>query len=199
MKTLGATLLAQGAAEAHGPVWLAEVAAWNGVTVRWANSDDDVVYGGNTYAARPLGLAAVEAGGEGAAREVELSVANHDLAVSALCAAAEPVGCAVTLRRTFLGALTAAQTLLSGVVVSGYGLTEEAATFRLAPGDTALRRQVPGRLASRTCPWVFKGAECTYAGADATCKHTDEDCAARTGGSNLLNFGGFLFTIPRQW
>lgn len=199
MKTLHAHLLAAAASDAQAPVLLAEIAAWNGATVRWAASDAAVVYGGNTYTARPFSVGLPETSQEASEPRASLEVANADLALSALCAAADPVGCAVTVTLVFLSDLGHSKTLLSGVVIDSYGLSEDACAFTLVPGASGLRARVPGRLASRTCPWTFKSAECGYAGADTTCKHTDEDCAARTGGSNLANYGGFLFVIPRVW
>jgi phage-related protein len=199
VKTLAAGYLAAAAAEAQSPVLLVAIAAWGGATVRYAASDAAVTFGGNAYGARPFRVGLPEASQEGGDPRVTLSLANHDLALSALCAAADPVGCAVTLTATFLDALTTSRTLLSGLVVDSYGLTEEACTLTLVPGATGLRARVPGRRAARTCPWTFKGTECGYAGADASCLHTDEDCAARTGGSNLANFGGFLFLITKEW
>lgn len=149
MKALAAGLLAQGAALDNAPVLLVEIAAWGGATVGWANSDASVTYGGTTYNPRPCSVGAVAQSLEGGAPRLTLSVANHDLAVSALVAAADPAGCAVTVRRAYLDALAAAETLATGLVVSGVRLTEEAATFALAPGDNGARKKVPGRLVTR--------------------------------------------------
>ncbi len=54
---------------------------------------------------------------------------------------------------------------------------------------------IPRRRFSLNCPWAFKGTECKYAGATPSCDHTATACKAMAGGSNMVNYGGFLW-IP---
>jgi hypothetical protein len=46
------------------------------------------------------------------------------------------------------------------------------------------------RTCSATCPWVFKGTECGYAGGQSWCDQSYDRCGEL---SNTANFGGFRF------
>lgn len=200
MKTLGAGYLAQAGAADQAPVWLAELAGWGGATVRWAASDGAVTYGGQAYAARPFEAGAPTASLDGGPQRLTLAVANQDLAVSILCAAADPRGARLTLRRVFLDDLSAAQTLAAGLVVTAYRVGEAAVAFDAVALADLLRRQLPRRTFDRICPYEFKGPWCAYAGTAAYCSadrpatgpHEYTDAACRALG-NFLNFGGVLF------
>ena len=48
----------------------------------------------------------------------------------------------------------------------------------------------PRRVHSPTCPWVFKGTECGYSGAETWCDFTKSRCVEL---SNQANFGGFEY------
>jgi phage-related protein len=52
----------------------------------------------------------------------------------------------------------------------------------------------PRRPYALTCPWVFKGSQCGYAGATATCDRTRTACVAL---GKWANFGGFARLDPR--
>jgi hypothetical protein len=56
--------------------------------------------------------------------------------------------------------------------------------------EFVLWRRKTLRTAQATCPWVFKGTECTYAGSEAWCDQSYERCVAL---GNNLSFGGFRF------
>lgn len=51
--------------------------------------------------------------------------------------------------------------------------------------------RAPKRQAAPQCQWIYKSAECTYAGGLPTCKKTLEDCEAHFGTGVELPFGGF--------
>lgn len=54
-------------------------------------------------------------------------------------------------------------------------------------GQTLNDRRVPARKFTKACPWIFKGTECGYSGAETECNKTLSNCKAR---SNTSNFGG---------
>ena len=195
-KTLDPALLTQAQADAQAPVLLVEISGWGGSTVRWAGTDADVIYGGDVYDARPLSVGGVQVSTGGEPQRLDVSVANQDLAVSTLCAAASPVGASVRLLRVFLDDLSVAQTVAAAMVVHAYRLSETRAVLHCATAASLLHEQLPRRTFDRTCPWEFKGPECAYAGAATSCDHTDETCKSY---DNFANFGGFLFVLPRRF
>ena len=58
-----------------------------------------------------------------------------------------------------------------------------------------LWRKKPLRTASSTCPWVFKGTECAYAGAETWCDNSYDRCTAL---GNNISFGGDRFLPSLQ-
>jgi len=51
--------------------------------------------------------------------------------------------------------------------------------------------RAPKRQAAPQCQWIYKSAECTYAGGLPTCQKTLEDCETHFGTGVELPFGGF--------
>lgn len=194
MKSLSATLLGLARATTQAPCLLAEVSGWGGATVRWAASDADVTWSGYLYAARPFEASPLELSADGGWQRCTLAVANHDLALTSLIDTADPKGAALTLRRVFLDNLTVSQPLAAGLVVQSWRLTGETAALECEGLSALLKRRVPARQFSRTCPWEFKAAECGYVGAETLCDRTDERCRELL---NFANFGGFQFVLPR--
>lgn len=69
------------------------------------------------------------------------------------------------------------------------------AVFTLTPHDRSWARSSPPQKIGSSCLHRFKGPECAYAGADATCAKTRDACTAK---SNLTRFGGFDLIPPEQ-
>lgn len=51
--------------------------------------------------------------------------------------------------------------------------------------------RAPKRQATPMCQWIYKSAECSYAGGLPTCSKTLQDCEAHFGVNTNLPFGGF--------
>ena len=75
--------------------------------------------------------------------------------------------------------------------VDSWEKTESQVSITLA-NEFIMWRKQSLRTASATCPWVFKGLECTYAGAASSCDQSWEDCGSK---GNTDHFGGDRF-IP---
>jgi hypothetical protein len=73
--------------------------------------------------------------------------------------------------------------------VGGYELQEPSADITIV-NEFILWRKKTLRTAQASCPWAFKGTECTYAGAETWCDKSYERCQAL---SNDMSFGGFRF------
>jgi phage-related protein len=209
MKAPGSTVLTQAGAAAQAPVGLVALGPWpagSGLYVRWTTSDAAVVFQTQTFQPRPFALGAVRASQEGADPRLTLTVAQPDLAVIALCSANDPAGVPVTVWRAFLDNLSAAQLLVSGLVIDGYRPTDTDIAFSLVPAASGLRRKI-GRKIGRTCGWAYPRStafpECPYTGPFtgdlAACDRSDEACKVRLGAAWTLGFGGFLQTVNREW
>jgi phage-related protein len=136
----------------------------------------------------------VEVSLSGSSQRLTLGVSNEDLLLSRLCAAADPRGARVTVRRVFLDAPAAgSQVLAAALVVRGWRLTGQVCELTAEGLSALLRRRVPARLFARNCGWEFRGSECRYAGAETACDYTRERCRQL---ENLNNYGGFRFVLP---
>lgn len=71
------------------------------------------------------------------------------------------------------------------------GTDAEWAYYTLGADNIWTRRAPLNRILRNQCRWIFKSAECGYAGASTTCDKTLTACRAMTGGSNSIRYGGF--------
>jgi len=78
--------------------------------------------------------------------------------------------------------------LFSGFIV-GYKTDEAVCDITLAT-EFFMWKKKSLRLPTPSCPWSFKGDECTYAGGESWCDQSPKRCAAL---SNYDNFGGRKF------
>jgi len=61
-------------------------------------------------------------------------------------------------------------------------------TVRVRRNQGTFGKIIPRRRYKVMCPWIFKGTECGYAGAETLCDRTITRCLAL---GNEDNFGGF--------
>lgn len=155
---------------------------------------------GNAYQNFPILAEGFERNTSGKLPRPKITVANVDGAVGALVRDAQDlVGAKVTRKRTFVKYLDGqpAADPTAGfddevLWIERKALeTAEAIEFELCTALDLDGLKLPRRIIQATvCPWVFKGTECGYAGADATCTKTLSDCKTKFG-SSPARFGGF--------
>ena len=155
---------------------------------------------GNAYANFPIMAEGFERNTSGKLPRPKITVANLDGAVGALVRDAQDlVGSKVTRKRTFAKYLDGqpAADPTAGFQDESFWIerksleTAEAIEFELVTALDLDGLKLPRRIIQATvCPWVFKGAECGYAGADSTCTKTLAACQAKFG-TSPARFGGF--------
>lgn len=170
----------------------------------------DIVWQGDTYSAFPVQAEGFEISGKGTLPRPTLSVANVDGTVGLLVRDLEDlIGATLTRKRTlvkyldavnFTGGVNATadptQFLADDIylVERKSAETKDVITFELASALDVHGVRIPRRLIQATiCPWVYKGAECGYAGGIATCDFTlngANGCKVHFPNANLP-FGGF--------
>jgi phage-related protein len=161
--------------------------------LRFVRNTEDIVFGGYTWTAYPFTLGDQGQSGDGKVQAVTLQAGN---AARALTPYLEQygglVGSQVRLIVIHAGNLAADYALLTlaydilACHISPDGLWVE---WSLG-AENPMRRRFPTYVVVPLhCAWVarFKGAECAYAGADASCKGTLTDCRLK---SNSARFGG---------
>lgn len=166
--------------------------------------DQALVYGGNTYVAtRSLEVAAV--GASAGARDIvsgSVKIGNADAAFGILVSgfvatAAMP---AVTIYDAWLD-VTASNLTVQAAYVALLGRATSPSwdsswvSFNIAPYIDNESEKIPWRAYSTNCSYrVFKGPQCGYAGAGATCNRSYAQCSTY---ANTARFGGFR-NIPAE-
>jgi len=147
----------------------------------------NIVWNGVTYTAFPIKADGFEWTSKGTLPRPKLTVSNIDGVVGALVHSLNDlVGAKVTLKRTFAKYLdavnfpggynptadpTAAYTDEPWVVERKTLETKETLEFELcAPMDVVNATIPKRRITANICGWVYKGTECGYTGAKATCE-----------------------------
>lgn len=75
-------------------------------------------------------------------------------------------------------------------IIGGWELSEDNKATITIQNEFVLWSKKTLRTQSSSCPWVFKGVECTYAGQETWCDQSIVRCAS-IGNSN--SFGGFRY------
>ena len=160
-------------------------------TRRITDCDIPIYYGGNRYDPVGFTLDAVTLSATMSVDRVGFEIDDTNLAFTSDVLGEDVRGAAIIFS---VGALDAGLAVL-GVEeifrgdVGGWDLRE--GILRLTCANEFIRwRKKALRTASATCPWVFKGEECTYGGDMSWCDQSWERC--NTPG-NKDNYGGFRF------
>ena len=167
-----------------------------------------VVWQGVTYAPFPVQMDGFEWSSKGTLPRPTLTVAALDGLVGGLVHTLNDlVGATVTFKRTFAKYLDAVH-FTGGVNATADPAvcfpdepwkverkaleTADIIQFELATPMDIQGAQIPRRrVLANLCAWTFKGTECGYAGATATCAKTLAACKTNFGATTPLPFGAF--------
>lgn len=182
----------------------------------------NVVWQGNTYTAFPVKASGFDFNGQGQAARPQLLVSNVLGSITALVLQYDDiVGAKVTRKRTLAKYLDAANfsggvnptadpsaAFADDVYYVDRKVTEtnEVVEFELAPAMDLTGVMLPRRqIVQNTCPWRYRGGECSYTGtnyfdandqpvasaAQDVCSKRLSSCKARFGEYAELPYGGF--------
>ncbi len=167
-----------------------------------------VVWQGQTYSPFPIQADGFEWSSRGSLPRPKLRVAALDGVVGGLVRDLEDlVGATVTLKRCFAKHLDAANFSPAvnanadptacwpdepWVVERKVMETSDVIEFELVTPLDVQTAQIPKRrVTANICPWTFKGTECGYVGATASCGKRLADCKTNFGATADLPFGAF--------
>lgn len=193
MKTWDATLILEIAKTAASSHLLVECVFSS--TYRYCDADIPVwadtgsaVY---EFQPHPVQVENIDQSGDLAVDKVTLAFSAVDLTLVSVVLGEDVSHKTVNVYFTCLDSIgkpIATEKIFSGVVTE-WELTEQDLTVVLANELIAWQKKTL-RTHSASCPWVFKGSECTYAGAETWCDKSYERCKQL---SNSANYGGFPF------
>lgn len=157
--------------------------------IRLVRNNEDITFEGNVHTAFAFDLGETYTSSDGRIAGVTLKVANQGRALQPyLEEFAGFVGCPVTLTVVHADNLAEDHSELSlSWEVMAANTEGEWVVFTVG-SDSLMRRRFPLYMVTpRSCTWMFKGAECAYAGAATTCARTLDACRTL---SNSARFGG---------
>jgi phage-related protein len=161
---------------------------------RFADWDDDVLFGGNTYEKAVIKASEQSCESDGQISDVTLTVGNADRAIQYYIENYDLIGKKVKIIQIFSGVSDYIATTFR---IKSAKAKKDYVSFTLSIGFDVLRLEIPARtVRSRMCWHRFKGTDgsCGYSGSDTTCDRSFEACKAK---GNVARFGGFP-AIPNE-
>ncbi len=157
--------------------------------IRLVSNADDVVYGGHIYTAFAFQLGELKSPGDGRITGISVQVANPERSLQPYLEDYDGlVGCPVKLSVVHAGNLAADHSELElDYEIIAPKPRGDWIDFALGAVNPLRRRYPLYQSMPRACGWVFKGAECAYAGTATACGRTLDACRAL---GNSARFGG---------
>lgn len=172
----------------HGPDLVGEsppfmaLAEWN----------EDVTFSGVTYNAYPIRIGRLISSRDGSVPTVNLDVENASRSFQEKVENYDGYrGTKVIIRTVDADLLGDTDAKVDDRFwIQACSITNQIITFHLATQFDIFNLSVPRRRFFRDqCPWIFRGANCQYDGAETMCDKTWDTC--RNTMDNAIHFGGF--------
>lgn len=171
-------------------------------TQNWTDAADPIYFSSKWWRPKNISFDAAQYSLDPQADSITVEIENIDKSFSAMALAEDLRGKEFDIWRLALDAsynpVGASSTTDASLVFLGYvdemKIDRKKASIQVYNHMIRWKAQVPRRLHSPTCSWVFKSTDnCTYSAASTEwCNYTWERCVAL---ANSSNFGGFRW-IP---
>ncbi len=181
-------------------LWLVRINIPGYASLWYARNTEDIVYGGQTYAANNFDVGLASLSGEGSVPRYGLIVAqdaDHTLEdkINATQGAGGGTVKIIRCHEDFLdNTILELEQLLD--ILTANSDTKNV-VFHLGIPNPLLKKIPLRRYTSKRCPYalpsLFKGPECQYAGGDATCTGLYEDCFTK---GNSVHWGAEIGLDP---
>lgn len=194
MRTLPSSLITEltgGVNEANFLVYLIDIEL---ATPKYlTNADQKIYYESKTYEPRGMDFGSVEYSISPTVDKVNVDIDNTDETFSQLLQTTEMRG------KRFLMQIAALDQNMAviGTVIHFDGILDQInakkKNFKIDIYNHMIlwKKKVPRRTHQASCTWTFKDAvTCKYAGAQATCDKSYDQCLSY---GNSINYGGFRF------
>ncbi len=157
-------------------------------------STEAITWGGNVYQPWVTGRSSVRRHIGQQFDGMTLTISNVDTNAAQAFLAEEIEGRKFTARKIMRDVTNDSLVIFSGVMKRISKIDERDIVIEAAQLLGSIQHEIPARHFQSTCPWLFKGTECGYAGLELECDRSWSRC------SELLNterFGGFRF-VPHS-
>ena len=188
MRNFDPDLIAEIAKEVTSTFFLLELNLAS--TYYYTDSDYDIYYNGHNYLSMGFKFSDIAYAANMSVDKVSIDFDNVGLTMSSIL-----LGEDVRNKTAKLSFGCYGDNVIIGVVdlfqgiISDWNLSETVAQMTIV-NEFILWKKKTLRIAQATCPWDFKGTECTYSGGETWCDKSYERCTAL---SNTDSFGGFRF------
>jgi len=189
-RSLDTTFTSEKNAQTSRPVYIYTVHSFDGTkNLCLTNYDSDIVYNGITYSAFPINHDNIGENNTGEIPSVRVSISNVSRLIQAYLETYELRRKKVTIRMIWANQLADTDAYTDDIYyIDSYTADQNNVVFTLKSKFDLMGLELPGRKFSRNnCSWVFKGAECKYAGSESSCVKTLTRCREL---SNTVNYGG---------
>ena len=162
------------------------------------NDTDETIYdsSSNAFLSRGFSFEDISFGVGMTVSELNITIDDTDQLISAILLGEDVRNCTAKL---YIGVVTAAadpnpseiitQEFMRGIV-SGWELSGDNVAKITIKNEMVLWSKKTLRTCQASCPWLFKGTECTYSGDESWCDQSYDRCSELV---NTDNFGGFRF------
>jgi len=166
-------------------------------TLYYTNLDHDVYYDGITYNSRGMEFSDIQQSITPTIDSITFDIDNVELEFSSLSLNQELRGkrCEIKIAALDKPLTVLATSIMFVGVVNSIEINEQRCTFSIYDPFLYWRIKVPRRVHQSTCPWVFKGDICQYAGVATNCDRSYDRCLEL---GNTINFGGFRWIDDLQ-
>jgi hypothetical protein len=160
------------------------------------NETEETIYdtAGNPFLPRSFTFANIDTTSGMSASSIDIVIDDTDKTMSAILLGEDVRNKVVKL---YLGAVTETSGVTEIVteefmrgIIGGWELSEDNKATITIQNEFILWSKKTLRIQSSSCPWVFKGIECTYAGQETWCDQSYPRCKDL---GNSDYFGGFRF------
>lgn len=187
MIALATDLAAAFGARTNQPVDLYELQLDSGTLYY---SDQDIVWNGHHYLPYVMTRSDVKRYMRQQFDQVTVTFSNVDTVLAQLIATNDIEGGILTIRKIDRTVTDDSLPLFIGQIQRPGNVDENVCEIVALEYLGSIDADAPARLFDPTCPWPFKGAECTYSGAATDCDHSWSNCTLL---ANTDKFGGFRF------
>jgi len=191
MRSFDAGLVTALAAETAHAFWLLELDLTG--TYYYTNADITLVISANTYIPLAFEISDIVHSSDFSVDRLTIDISAVDLTLSAILLGEDVANKNMIISYIMLDSdyqEIATETFFRGFI-TGWTLDENHARIDCGT-EFMLWNKKTLRLPNESCPWVFKGTECTYAGAEGWCDQSVERCKAL---SNYDNYGGRRYIL----
>ena len=218
MKTIPQELISQLRQEIHTVCYLFEISLdlfhpWYGGshanTHRWTDFDSDIYYSSQWYHARPIRFVNIQNTYTNTVDLITLEIDNIDKFISTIVLNSDNPdirGKPVTIKQVALdnnNAVINAVTIFYGYI-DGMEITQKVARIDVASHMIKWKTITPRRMASGSCPWIFKDVASQVTGTDAinykcVIEHLATSCNRPITGSAYATYWTAAGTSGATW